>query len=851
MRSGVGVLCLLLSSGVLAGPSPLSWDDFDRAGAQISSGLSKFGEDMERGISQGVNTIADGFDKFEDKMSDGYAQLEDSIQKGYDKFEDEMTDRLDSWGINQEGVRSVEQRFQNSLQDVQDAIQNQAQIISKVEMPDMNQIRTHMRESLTPLINYNSFTPNFGFNSWINRYARKWWEGENVCVTREELEDEDIAGISVDASINLAMQISKCEERFDVYTCQYALMVDGERKAYRTTYSCCRGFKMDENKECKEFDIRPVEETIASLDGADFLAFLSEENLVGDLKNSTIFLPDSSAIDKFRKEIETALMPNENDNYMTYNVDSGLLRKKRDLGLVISEEVAMRDMLLGHVSSKIFNLNDVSNNEMIPMKSGGKVRMTVYNTYPKRTVLANCALVTSKDHHTETSTIHVVDRIIKPTTRTIGEILSDDVQFRTFVSHLEKNELDSLKSENGTFTVFAPSESAFEDLDELWREKIGLGKSCSAHILSTHILPTVVCSGVIAGRVQVTNNVGERIELRRDEEGRLFVEDRELIVKDVVAKNGVIHVIDSLILPKSAKTVTENIKERNGQKFLDLMAKANLMEKLSELKDFTLLMPSAKALKEMDESVLLSLSENPDQLEQIMLHHILPKANEKSTITRRTSMQNSLAGKKHHINHNTVSCARLQSRSCGKVCSGSVVEVDRLLIPPGSSILQILESSSEHSKFLELLEKTKLSEEIVDGHFTVFAPTNQAFDQLEGNLKSRLLGGNLDEIRKVLQQHIIPDIVCCSSAPYSGMFPLTHFTRGHRSLSGHTIMMTRGYEGHVQANGTPIDRCDTIAVNGLLHSVNKVMLPRYMQQPSRRPNLWDPFNIGSFSGKYF
>jgi len=892
---GLGVLLLL--ECVLAVPNPISWDTFDRAGAEISSGLNIFGAEMGKGLEQGVNSIATGYNQFENSvatgynqfedtlapvynqfedslatgynqfedslatglnqfedtfsdgynmlggsLSDGYNKVEDSFNNVYNRMEEEIPQRLDSWGINQQGLQTVEQKLQDSMQRVQDAALQSHAWISNVDMPDMNDMGSHIREKFTPFFNFNSFNPKLGFNNWINQ--RKWWEGDNICVTREELEDEEVNGISGDLNMNIAMQMSRCEEKYDEYFCEYAVFVDGQRKSYKTTYSCCRGFKIDENKICKEFDIRPVEESMASLNGADFLSFLSEESLLGDLKNSTIFLPDNDAIDRFRKEVESAMIPDENNNYM-YSVDDGLLnRRKRNVGLVISQEVAMRDMLLGHVSHKIFNINDVSNDEMIATKAGTNIRMSVYNTYPKKTVLANCAIVTSKDHHTETSTIHVVDRIIKPATKTLGEILEEDSQFQTFVSLLDESDLESLRSSNGSFTVFAPSESAFQDLDELWKAKLAVGQACSGHILSTHILPTVVCSGVITGKVQVTNNVDERLELGREKNGKIYVEDREIIFSDIVGKNGVIHVISSLILPKSAQTVTQEIKQRNGQKFLDLMKKANMIEKLDEMKDFTLLMPSAKAMNEMDAAIIDRLDDDPDQLKDILLHHILPKSNIKNKVSRRTSVQESMAGINHHINHNSISCARLESRSCGKVCKGSIMEVDRLLVPPGSSILQLLESSSEHSTFLSLLHNTKLSEEIQDGHFTVFAPTNSAFESMPDNLRSRVLNGNHDELRRVLQLHIIPDIVCCSSAPSSGMFPLTSITRGHRSLAGHTVMMTRSYEGHVQANGIPVDRCDTTALNGLLHTVNKVILPRHMQQPMRRVNLWDPFSIG-------
>jgi len=864
---------LALSQYVLSSPSPISWPDFDATGEQIAAGFNQFGSEVQNGfdkigsevgpvlskigsgVEQGITKIGSemgpaidtfgsevqqGFNTFGSGVKQGVKQGINSMANGYNELEDQVVQRLDTWGLNQDGMQAIEDRMEQSLNQMQQAFNMQADILRKVKMPDFNNMATGIRESFIPIINYNSFPTNFGLNSWLNQYARKWWDGDNVCVTREELDEDDISGVSVSSNMNLVMQISQCEERYDLYTCTYSVRVDGERKAYKTTYSCCRGFKLDENKICKETDIRPVEETIADLDGADFLSFMSEENLVSNLRNSTIFLPTNDAIEKFKKEIESAFMGDDNNNVM-YNVEH-LKRRKRDLGLVISEEVAMKDMLLGHVSDEVFDLNSVTNNQLIPSKSGNALRMSVYQTYPKRTVLANCALVTSKDHHTETSTIHVIDSVIKPATKTIGDILTNDVQFRSFSNLLDKVTLDKLSVAKDSFTVFVPTEASFQELDDIWVAKISSGKSCSNHIIESHIVPTVVCSSVVTGKVQVTNSVDERMELTRDENGKVYVEERELVMKDIIASNGVIHVIESVILPKSAKTAADEIKERNGQKFLDLIKKADMMDNLDELKDSTVLLPSAHAMNEIDENLLGRLSNDEDELKEILQHHIIPHANNKMRISRRTEVQESLAGIKHHMNHNSVSCARIQSRKCGKVCGGTVVEVDRLLVPPGGSILQLLQASSEHSKFLSLLEQTGLSEEIADGHFTVFAPTNSAFDSIPDNLKARLLNNNDDELKKILRVHILPDVVCCSSAPSASLF--SRYSRGHRSLAATSIMMTRSYEGHVLANGIKIDRCDTIAVNGLLHSINSVILPRHMQMQQTGSNFLDPFGMG-------
>jgi len=813
-----------------------------KLGSGVEQGITRIGSEMGPAINKFGSEVQQGFDTFSSEVKEGVEQGLNSMADGYNNLEDQVVQRLDTWGLNQDGMQAMEDRMDQSLRQMQEAFNIQAQILRNVKMPDLNNVASGIRESFIPVINYNSFPSNIGLNSWFNQYARKWWDGDNVCVTREELDEDGISGISVNSNMNLAMQISQCEERYDMYTCTYAVRVDGERKAYKTTYSCCRGFKLDENKICKETDIRPVEETIADLDGADFLSFISDENLLSNLRNSTIFLPTNDAIEKFKKEIESAFMGHDNNNVM-YNVEH-LKRKKRDLGLVISEEVAMKDMLLGHISDEVFDLNSVTNNQRIPSKSGNDMRISVYHTYPKRTVLANCALVTSKDHHTETSTIHVIDSVIKPATKTIGDILTNDVQFRSFANLLDKVSLEKLSSAKESFTVFVPTESSFQELDDIWEAKISSGKSCSNHIIASHIVPTVVCSSVVAGKVQVTNSVNERMELTRDENGKVFVEERELVTKDIIATNGVIHVIESVILPKSAKTAADEIKERNGQKFLDLIKKADMMDNLDELKDVTILLPSAHAMNEIDENLLGRLSNDEHQLKEILQHHIIPHSNEKIKISRRTHIQESLAGIKHHMNHNSVSCARIQSHKCGKVCGGTVVEVDRLLVPPGGNILQLLEASSEHSTFLSLLKQTGLSEEIADGHFTVFAPTNSAFNSIPDNLKSRLLGNNVDELKQVLKVHILPDVVCCSSAPSSGVMPFSRYTRGHRSLAASSLMMTRSYEGHVLANGIKIDRCDTIAVNGLLHSINSVFLPRHMQMQQTGSNFWDPFGMG-------
>lgn len=51
---------------------------------------------------------------------------------------------------------------------------------------------------------------------------------------------------------------------------------------------------------------------------------------------------------------------------------------------------------------------------MTTSDNGSKLRINVYNTYPKKTVMANCAKITSADHFTENGVVHVVDKARRP-----------------------------------------------------------------------------------------------------------------------------------------------------------------------------------------------------------------------------------------------------------------------------------------------------------------------------------------------------------------------------------------------------------------------------------------------------
>jgi len=77
------------------------------------------------------------------------------------------------------------------------------------------------------------------------------------------------------------------------------------------------------------------------------------------------------------------------------------------------------------------------------------------------------------------------------------------------------------------------------------------------------MLPNVICSTVISGRARSSTLLGSSLLLENDLEGRLYVNGKQVITRDVVASNGVLHVIDGVLIPENARTFTQLLYSRN------------------------------------------------------------------------------------------------------------------------------------------------------------------------------------------------------------------------------------------------------------------------------------------------
>jgi uncharacterized surface protein with fasciclin (FAS1) repeats len=134
----------------------------------------------------------------------------------------------------------------------------------------------------------------------------------------------------------------------------------------------------------------------------------------------------------------------------------------------------------------------------------------------------------------------------------IVAIAAADSQFSTLVAALQAADLVATLQGDGPFTVFAPTNDAFAALPEGTVENLlkPENKAALQAVLTYHVLADKVPSSAIAGKqLSVATVQGEEVAI--DATAGVTVGGANVIIADIDAKNGIIHVIDKVILPPS------------------------------------------------------------------------------------------------------------------------------------------------------------------------------------------------------------------------------------------------------------------------------------------------------------
>lgn len=276
------------------------------------------------------------------------------------------------------------------------------------------------------------------------------------------------------------------------------------------------------------------------------VAAVQQAGLVDALKAEgpyTVFAPTDDAFAALLEETEMSaedLLAAENlSDILLYHVVEGEFNAEAVIELVGKADYVLVDTLAG-----------------IPVK----VSVDMGNVY------INDAMVTLPDVEASNGVIHVVDSVIMPPSKTITDIvveaagMEEGAEFTTLLAAVSQAELAETLAGEGSFTVFAPTDAAFAAALEalgITAEDL-LASEDLASILLYHVVggEEALYSNDVAAALAEAGEDGLMVEtlngasftVTADEEG-IYVDGAEIIMTDILASNGVIHVIDAVILP--------------------------------------------------------------------------------------------------------------------------------------------------------------------------------------------------------------------------------------------------------------------------------------------------------------
>jgi len=134
-----------------------------------------------------------------------------------------------------------------------------------------------------------------------------------------------------------------------------------------------------------------------------------------------------------------------------------------------------------------------------------------------------------------------------PAAKTIVEIAASSGSFNTLVAAVKAAGLVDVLSAEGPFTVFAPTDEAFAKLPAGTVEALLADKEKLTAILTYHVVAGKVTAKDVMGMTSATTAQGEKLSF--DTSNGVMVNNAKVVKADIMASNGVIHVIDTVLIP--------------------------------------------------------------------------------------------------------------------------------------------------------------------------------------------------------------------------------------------------------------------------------------------------------------
>lgn len=509
------------------------------------------------------------------------------------------------------------------------------------------------------------------------------------------------------------------------------------------------------------------------------------------------------------------------------------------LNTIISTPSLLTSLLQYHVvGAEVFS-SDLSNGPVQTLLSGQTVDVSVAGGM---VTLNGSSNVTDADIDASNGVIHIIDEVLLPDdffAQTIVQLAAGDPNLSILVSALSKPELSDLlaaaNDPTSDLTVFAPTNAAFEaTLAVLGKESIDdIPVELLREIVTYHLVSGAVKSTELTNGDVETLLPGESVTV--DLTNGVMINQANVTMADIMAVNGVIHVVDGVLLPSyvvtSLGTVAEVVLfEKDFTILAAAIRKAELLETIATTQDITVFAPDNAGFIAAGITSLDGLEK--EDLTPILTYHVLGDKVLSSQLPE-SGIAPTLAGGNIYLGYLFNQEVLINGLSYIKAVdieksNGVIHVIDRTLVPPAPNVVEIavaLSTQDEGADFTVLVsllasdEYSEIADAIIaQDNVTVFAPNDAAFAEIADILPTL----SEAEVKSVLQYHAVDDRVFAEDLKEGDNITMLNLQDLRvKSIIGDLIVL----EDKSGADDAIVIQKNIHGSNGVIHAVDKVLLP--------------------------
>ncbi len=493
---------------------------------------------------------------------------------------------------------------------------------------------------------------------------------------------------------------------------------------------------------------------------------------------------------------------------------------------------ALTDILLYHVLSGDIRSGDLTDGQTAATINGKEINVGI----TPGGVFINDAQVTAADLGAANGVVHVVDGVLIPPTVSVVDVIVGSPDHTILEAAVLAAGLETTLSGDGPFTIFAPTDAAFEALPEGTIDALLADPTGDlTDILLYHAIGgDIKSSDLTDGQTAATIN-GKEVTVTINNSG-IFINDAQVTVADLATDNGVVHVIDAVLLPPRVTVVDVIVGSEDHTILEAAVLAAGLETTLSGDGPFTVFAPTDAAFEALPEGTIDALLADPTgDLTDILLYHAIG-GDIKSTDLTDGQTAATINGKEVTvtINNSGIFINDAQVTVADLATDNGVVHViDAVLLPPRVTVVDVIVGSEDHT----ILEAAVLAAGLEttlsgDGPFTVFAPTDAAFEALPEGTIDALLADPTGDLTDILLYHALSAAVLSTDLS-DGQTAAT--------INGASITVTISSEG-IFIDDAKVSMADITTDNGVVHVIDAVLIP----MSSSTDNQFNQVNLEIF-----